>query len=57
MSRGIAQAGEASYDGPVTPRATSIPVVVVNHIPLEGVTRYVDTTSPQVVIGDLPPTG
>lgn len=57
MSRGIAQAGEASYDGPVTPRATSIPVIVVNHIALDGVARYVDTAAAQLAVGDVPPTG
>ncbi len=57
MSRGIVQDGETTYDGPVTPRVTSVPVLVTRHVPLDGVTRYVDTSADQYVVGDVPPTG
>lgn len=48
---------ETTYTAAVTPRVTSVPVLVSNHIALEAITRYVDTSADQIVIGDIPSTG
>lgn len=57
MSRGIPQQAETTYTAAVTPRVTSVPVLVSNHIALEAIARYVDTSADQTVIGDIPSTG
>lgn len=56
MSRGVAQAGETTYTAAVTPRVTSIPPITTRHIALDGVTRYVGTSTDQTVVGDIPST-
>lgn len=56
MSRNLPQNGETTYTGPVTPRVVSIPVLVSRHVPFDGVSRYVDTTADQDVIGEVPAT-